>query len=197
MRIRFLEPERFRDTIPLFERCFGADPEFEAEYYGTESVPGAVRNSRIAVLEEDGELRAMTHLKPVAAVYPGGRTVRVTYLMCVSTDPGFRHRGYMDRVMSFAMEALKGEGEPWCFLVAVDKDIYRHLGFVHDWPFREDERALLAADDGLTDCSAALLSEGTFAPPGALRAANAPGPSGTLPAGKPPVSSEALPEAGK
>ena len=74
----------------------------------------------------------------------------------------------MDRVMDLAEETLRAEGAPWCFLVAVDKVIYRHRGYVYDWPFQDEERELLAADDDLTDCSAKLLNAETFRAPSAL-----------------------------
>ena len=191
--VRFLEKSEFRRTIPLFEQCFGKDPEFEAEYYGDEAHAGQVLQGRIAVLEEQGRILSMVHLKPVLAEYgpadgsvvlsvdaddlsggtaPGegaaGAAVPVTYLLCIATDPACRHRGYMDRVMDLAEETLRAEGAPWCFLVAVDKEIYRHRGYVYDWPFQDEERELLAADDGLTDCSAKLLNAETFRAPSAL-----------------------------
>ena len=180
--VRFLEKSEFRRTIPLFEQCFGKDPEFEAEYYGDEAHAGQVLQGRIAVLEEQGRILSMVHLKPVLAEYcPAGETavpaegspaaradIPVTYLLCIATDPACRHRGYMDRVMDLAEETLRAEGAPWCFLVAVDKVIYRHRGYVYDWPFQDEERELLAADDDLTDCSAKLLNAETFRAPSAL-----------------------------
>ena len=182
MQVRFLEKNEFGRTIPLFEQCFGKDPEFEKAYYGDDVHGGEVLQGRIAVLEEDGKILSMVHLKPVLAEYgpaeeagdmPGHRpgaenAVPVTYLLCIATDPVCRHRGYMDRVMDLAEETLKAEGAPWCFLVAVDKEIYRHRGYVHDWPFRDEERELLAAEDDLTDCSAKLLNAETFCAPSAL-----------------------------
>lgn len=180
--VRFLEKSEFRRTIPLFEQCFGRDPEFEAEYYGDEAHAGQVLQGRIAVLEEQGRILSMVHLKPVLAEYgpagaaavpaegspPARADVPVTYLLCIATDPACRHRGYMDRVMDLAEETLRAEGAPWCFLVAVDKEIYRHRGYVYDWPFQDEERELLAADDDLTDCSAKLLNAETFRAPSAL-----------------------------
>ncbi len=194
--VRFLEKSEFGRTIPLFEQCFGKDPEFEAEYYGDDVHAGEVLKGRIAVLEEDGRILSMVHLKPVLAQYgpaepapedravkrpdgtiaEAGAEISVTYLLCIATDPACRHRGYMDRVMDLAEETLQAEGSLWCFLVAVDKEIYRHRGYVYDWPFREEERELLAADDDLTDCSAKLLNAQSFHPPAALK--NTKGESG-------------------
>ena len=158
---RFLSNNEFINTAPLFEACFGPDPEFMHDYFGDASRPGDVYHGRIAVKETDGRIVSMVHLKPVTAVYSRGLTRRelpVTYIMGVATDPAFRHRGYMDEVMRFVTDTLTSEGALWCFLIAVDKQIYRHLGFVHDWPLSEEEQDLLYADDGLTDASACLLN---------------------------------------
>ena len=67
--VRFLEKSEFGRTVPLFEQCFGKDPEFEAEYYGDDVHAGEVFKGRIAVLEEDGRILSMVHLKPVLAEY--------------------------------------------------------------------------------------------------------------------------------
>lgn len=160
--IRFLKKEEYFLTIPLFEACFGSDPEFMDDYYGDAAHPGDVFDGRIAVKEEDGKILSMVHLKPVTAVRHTDRDelreLPVTYIMGVSTLPDQRHRGYMDEVMHFVMDALKSEGAGWCFLIAVNKDIYRHLGFVYDWKLSDRELELLYADDGLEDASACLLN---------------------------------------
>lgn len=83
---------------------------------------------------------------------------RVPYIMGVCTLPEYRHRGLMDRLMTLAADRLKAEGYPWCFLIAVNKDIYRHLGFTYDWKLSERECELLYADDGLDTASGKLLN---------------------------------------
>ena len=161
MEPRFLEKEEYKNTLPLALSCFG-DPEFMEEYYA-----GPVFENRVAVLEEEGRIVPMVQLRPFTAVFPD-RSLPVHYILFVCTDPGFRHRGFMDVLMEYALRELRKAGEEFCFLVAVDKEIYRHLGFVHDWPFRPEEQDLLFADDGLTDCSARLLNGGAFTPPDRL-----------------------------
>ncbi len=145
----------------------------------------AVNGNRIAVLENDaGEILSMVHIRPMKAVYrlapdspeatslekespesenPGSgmpaaeETISVRYLMAVATKKACRHRGYMDRVMGLVLETLTAEGDPWCFLIAVDKDIYRHLGFVIDWRVSPAEQEMLYADENLTEASGKLL----------------------------------------
>ena len=103
--VRFLDKSEYFDTIPLFTACFGEDPEFLEEYYGTPAKPGEVFKGRIAVKETDGKIVSMVHLKPVRAWYDAKEGsndgVHVSYILCVSTFPEYRHRGYMDEVMTF------------------------------------------------------------------------------------------------
>lgn len=98
----------------------------------------------------------------------GGNTVNVSYILCVATRKNYRRMGFMDNIMQTVFTGLMIKKEPWCFLVPVDKEIYRHLGFVHDWYFNRGEEELLDADPGLTLCSAKLLCADFFRPPDKL-----------------------------
>ena len=167
MSVRFLNKNEYPRTIPLFRECFGDDPEFLKEYYGQEDggfaprrPQGRVYRNRIAAEVDDvsGEIRSMVHVQPMYALYPD-RKEPVSYLLCVATRPSCRGQGCMDRVLRMVMQQLRQEGEPWCFLVAVDREVYRYLGFTMEWPFRPEEADLLAADEGLTLCSAAWLQQ--------------------------------------
>ncbi len=164
--------------------------EFMEEFYGSVlpdgRCTGRVSDGRIAVLEAGSE--------PVSEDAPGAdplagspaspetgsapeilsmvqvqfyRTASgrvLPYLMGVSTWPRHRHHGYMDAVMNFVLSALKEEGYPCCFLIAVDRKIYRHLDFVHDWKLSEAECLMLYADDGLDTASACLFNSNEFTP---------------------------------
>lgn len=170
---RFLEKYEYVRTLKLFIECFGNDEEYIAELYGEldgeNECTGTIRTHEIAVIEnENGDILSMVHYKPVAAVMPDGSRINVSYIMDVATAGTARHNGYMDRLMKLVMRQLEDNGEPWCFLIAVDKAIYNHLGFVHHWTFNEDEADLLDADEGLTECSAAMLSSESFAAPDRL-----------------------------
>ena len=161
---RFLKKEEYGVTRALNDLCF-PDEAFSKEYYED----GGILENRVVVKEEDGKVVAQAHLAPRKAWYrdAGGKAyaVDVDYILCVATDPAYRHRGYMDEVMACALAKLQEEGKPWAFLIAVDKAIYRHLGFTYDWAFNLDEAELLYADDGLTECSAKLLCAEHFEKP--------------------------------
>lgn len=89
---------------------------------------------------------------------------KVPYIMGVCTLEQYRHQGFMDALMKLVIERLKSDGYPWCFLVAVDTAIYRHLGFTHDWKLTDEERDLLYADDGLDTASGRLLNADSIEP---------------------------------
>ena len=87
------------------------------------------------------------------------RSYPVPYILGVCTTPAYRHRGYMDTMLTAIIERLKKEGYPWCFLAPVDTAIYRHLGFDTDWGLTLREQKLLYTDDdGIEIASAKLLN---------------------------------------
>lgn len=110
--------------------------------------------------------------KEKADISPSNETSRdVSYILCVATRPDYRRRGLMDSLMNTVCNRLLQKKEPWCFLVPVDTEVYRHLGFTHDWYFNKGEEQLLDADEGLLLCSAKLLSAPVFHAPDLLRPA--------------------------
>ncbi len=170
MRIlRFLEKYEYIRTLKLFIECFGNDEEYISKLYGEldgeNECTGTIRAHEIIVIENElGNILSMVHIRPMAAQYPD-KKISVGYIMCVATAESHRHQGLMDELMKAAEDYLRQRGDKWCFLVAVDKDIYRHLGYIYDWKFNKDEALLLDADEGLTECSAKLLNAKEFEPP--------------------------------
>ena len=158
---RFLEQEENILTKPLFSLCF-PDEEFLKEHYGRD---GEGLGCRTAAAEMDGSIVSMAQLVRRTAVYSESE-LPVWYIMGVCTHPDYRHRGLMDEVLSLVLEQFSREGEEYCFLMPVDPEIYRHLGFIHDFHVRtKEELDLLYADDGLSLCSAREFREGAFREP--------------------------------
>ena len=162
---RFLKKDEYIKTRPLAELCFGNEDGFLDDYYAP---GGLISHGRIAVYEDEGAIRSMIHIVPMLMT-SDGQTVPASYLLCVATDPDFRHRGYMDRIFDMILPVLEREGDAYVFLCPVDTAIYRHLGFTHDWIFDPVYADLLLADDGLTVCSTRLLNAHSFTPPAQLR----------------------------
>ena len=184
---RFLSKDEYIKTRPLAERTFGNEDGFLDDYYAPE---GLISHGRIAVCEAGGieadggascgtgddtgddsgnangrRIVSMAHIVPMLMTSEDGATVPASYILCVATDPGYRHRGYMDAIFHMILPILKEEGDAYAFLCPVDTAIYRHLGFTHDWVFNPVYTDLLLADDGLTVCSTCLLNTETFSPP--------------------------------
>ena len=170
--IRFLLKHEYIRTLKLFCECFPGNDNYIRELYGeldgNNCCNGTISDHRIAVLEnEAGEILSMVHYKLVKAVY-SDKMINSAYIMDVATRKDFRRQGFMDSLIEYTCAALKAKKLGWCFLVAVNRDIYRHLGFIHDWIFNPQEASLLDADEGLTVCSARLLNADSFAPPDRL-----------------------------
>ena len=157
--IRFLEKEEFSRTVELAKLCFG-DEDFDGEYFDRD-----ILSNRVAVKERDGVILSMVHLSERCLHFSGGRSTDAIYILYVATRPEERHKGYMDEVMEFVFEQMRKEKRELTFLVPVDERIYRHLGFLYDWKFNEEERELLYADEGLDKCCAKLICGESFEKP--------------------------------
>ncbi len=165
MKPKWLKTTEYQRTKSLAAECFGQDFSLY-EYYEKD-----VYDNRIAVLEEEGKIYSMAHLKRFNAVYEN-YSCGVWYILYVCTAKEKRNMGYMRSLMNFVLSSLKNEGEGFAFLVPVDKRIYENLGFVHAWEFNESERDYLYADDDLKECFACLLNDEIFNPPASLKPAD-------------------------
>ena len=172
--VRFLPSEEYGRTLPLFTECFGEDEAFCRRYYG-EQGQGDIYRGRVAVLEEDGEILSMVHVKDmtlrtsavVAADVEKYVLPRLTdtkpeevcfaYLLCIGTAVNHRGRGYMDEVMTFVENELRQNGCQFSFLVAVDKAIYKSRGYEYHFPLSADSQGQLYADEGLTEGTVKFL----------------------------------------
>ena len=172
--VRFLEPSEYGRTRELFVECFGEDREFCDMYYGS-SGDGDIYRGRVAVLEQDGEILSMVHVKPMTLqssavvasdvekyVLPRLKAmkpddVRFAYLLCIGTAVDCRGRGYMDEVMTFVENELRQDGCQFSFLVAVDKAIYKSRGYEYHFPLSAESQEQLYADEGLIEGTVKFL----------------------------------------
>lgn len=163
-KVRFLCKNEYERTIALFRERFGDDEEFISEYYGQDN------NKRIAVMEDEGgNIISMAHVMKYNVRYETGREETVSYILCVATTKSMEHRGCMTKLMNYVMNYLKMTGEPWCFLIPVDREIYKSLGFVHEWKPKEAELDILYADEGLDTACAAMLNAESFERPHGIK----------------------------
>lgn len=172
--VRFLPAEEYSRTRPLFVECFGEDRDFLRMYYGDRG-RGAVYSGRIAVLEDEGEILSMVHVRNMTMDFPPEVAADIAeyvlprlkvepltkisfgYLLCIGTAKRQRGQGYMNRVMDFVEDALRQEGCRFSFLIAVDKAIYEQRGYRYHFPLSAGARELLFADKGLTEGTVKFL----------------------------------------
>jgi len=187
MVIRFLEKEEYINTRKLMIHCFGNDEEFMKEYYSENSEISIYKGRVVAaVTEETGEIVAMAHVKYVKVYRNNNNLILgevegdtsseyevpegfldgfikereeglLPYVMCVGTHESHRRQGLMDACLGMITDALEKEGYNRCFLVAENKEVYRHLGFIYDWRFHTGERDLLLAEEHNTECSGKII----------------------------------------
>ena len=191
VNVRFLDKSEYVKTRPLAEQTFGNEDGFLDDYYAE---GGLISHGRIAVCEGEADERnadngsadigndkdtyddsdsrhilSMVHIVPMLMTSADGVTVPASYILCVATDPEYRHHGFMDAIFHMILPILKEEGDAYAFLCPVDTAIYRHLGFTIDWTFDPVYTDLLLADDGLTVCSTCLLNAQSFSEPTEIR----------------------------
>ncbi len=166
-KVRFLSRNEYGKTLNGFVKAFDdtLDKEFMDEFYGDisedGSCTGAINRNIIAAVELDGQLvtSAQCLFVKVMPRDKGHEAYYVPYIMGVCTLEEYRHRGYMDQVLTLMIDKLRADGYPWCFLLPVDTAIYRHLGFDTDWQLTDEELVHIYSDgDGLYTASAKRLN---------------------------------------
>ncbi len=156
--LRFLRKNEFVKTKELATECFGNTDDLE-EYYSKD-----VFDNRIAVIEENGKIISMVHLKRMIADFKDV-SVSLWYILYVATKKQYQKKGYMKKTLGFVLDTLKKEGESFTFLVPVNEDVYKNSGFTFKWRFNNDEADLLYADDGLEYAFGCSLNEEFKEPP--------------------------------
>ena len=88
----------------LWRLAFGDGEAYLDNFFLGYYTPG-----RVLVLEEEGEVQAMTAWFPRALVLPGGERWRAGYLYAVATHPQARSRGHASSLLSYCDFYLKEE----------------------------------------------------------------------------------------
>ena len=77
--------------------------------------------------DEDG-IHAMIHLNPFRLSVNGSvRTLH--YIVAVSTQKAYRHRGLMRRLLAAAEKRMEADGEKLTFLMPASEQIYHPFGY--------------------------------------------------------------------
>lgn len=134
MMIRYLEQGEKEQCRKLWEEAFPEDRDGFLDYYMKEKAS----SNRILVWEEQGEILSMLHRNPYV-IKAGERKWNCDYIVGVATAKKARRRGYMRSLMTKALQDMKEEGMPFCFLMPANERLYMPFGFtcIFQGPFWE------------------------------------------------------------
>ena len=124
MKLRKLSVDEHIKTRKLWEEIFTEDTkEFLDYYYDVKT-----KDNEIYVIEEDDKIVSMLHLNPYE-MRIGTKVYNTHYIVAVATDEKYRKRGFMRELLTYAMDVMKGRGEPFTFLMPASEAIYKPFGF--------------------------------------------------------------------
>ncbi len=124
--IRYLKQEEKSESRALWEKVFSEDSQSFLDYYYSDRV----RKNKILTAWKEEQLTAMLHRNPYEVVVKD-RIWKVDYIAGVATDPGFRHQGYMSRLLGRCFSDMYMERMGFCFLVPVNPVIYHPFDFTY------------------------------------------------------------------
>lgn len=122
---RLAQPDEFRETMTLAERCFGFERgglERRMPHCFDESRP-----DRHAIIKRDGAVVSHVACIP-ATLWAGGAAIECPGIAGVATDPSHRGNGYMKQLFEFWFDRLRSQDVP---LVELEGDRlgYGRLGW--------------------------------------------------------------------
>lgn len=120
----YLPPERKIESRSLYERVFHEDTKKFVDYYYS----CRIRDNKILVLEEEGQIVSMVHLNPYWMIV-NGYEMKINYIVAVATHEDYRHRGYMRMLLEKALKDMSFQGMPFTFLMPVSESIYTPFDF--------------------------------------------------------------------
>lgn len=126
----------------LWEEAFPEDSQSFDDYYFSEKL----KENRILVRTEDGQIAAMLHRNPYR-IYIRGQRQSCDYIVGVATRQDKRHRGYMRQLLERVFQDMTEEQMPFCFLMPADPAIYQPFDFVYifdqpQWQLKPDADGL-------------------------------------------------------
>ena len=122
--MRYLKQEEKETSRALWEAAFPEDSRSFDDYYFNEKL----KDNRILVKEENGEVISMAHLNPYR-VQVRGREYGLFYIVGVATKEECRHRGHMRDILTALLQDMRRERLPFTFLMPAAEAIYLPFGF--------------------------------------------------------------------
>jgi len=121
--IRLSTPADIPAQRELWELAFGDSGPYVDNFYNT-----YYRPERVIVLEEGGQVRAMTAWFDTTFVLPGEGEFRAAYLYAVATHPDCRGRGLSGRLLAWADEYFRAQGIPAVTTVPAQPSLHQFFG---------------------------------------------------------------------
>lgn len=124
MKLRKLPVSEHIRTAKLWREAFSEDTKSFVDYYYSVKVA----ENEVYVLEHEGEIISMVHLNPYR-MRVKGEIYDTHYIVGVATDVRYRGKGYMRKVLEYALFVMKERGEPFTYLMPASEAIYEPFGF--------------------------------------------------------------------
>lgn len=138
MNVRKLEKWEHENTRALYELVFSEDEQAFVDYY----YKTRAEENQIYGAEDEAGIHGMLHLNPCRALWNGEELV-LWYVVAVATEPAYRHKGLMRRLLTQALKDLGQQGAPFVFLMPASEAIYTPFGFRRAWPWQWEEDVIL------------------------------------------------------
>lgn len=119
MIVRLLDQQENKKTRELYEEVFYEDSQGFVDFYYSEKI----KDNKIYVVEEDGQICAMLHLNPYTIMFMG-KECKSYYIVAVATKKEYRKRGYMRCLLSKALLDMYEEGIIFTYLMPAAEAIY-------------------------------------------------------------------------
>ena len=124
MKLRKLSIDEHWKTRILWEEIFTEDSKEFLDYY----YEAKTKENEIYVIEDGDQIVSMLHLNPYE-MRIGNALFDTHYIVAVATGEKYRKRGLMRELLTYAMDVMKGRGEPFTFLMPASEAIYKPFGF--------------------------------------------------------------------
>ena len=116
-------PDDREALVRLWQDCFGDSDAFTRYYFDV-----CCRENIVLLCEYEGAVRAQLHLNPYRlSVF--GRPVDSWYIVGVSTQQEYRHRGLMTLLLQKVFSMARERKMPFVYLMPADEKIYRPFQF--------------------------------------------------------------------
>lgn len=117
------EKQRCRE---LWKEAFPEDSDEFTDYYFKEKI----KDNQILAREEGGRIISMLHRNPYQ-IQAGSQIWQCDYIVGVATAQDHRKKGHMRELLSRALQDMREDKIPFCFLMPADENIYLPFGFTY------------------------------------------------------------------